>query len=68
MQTNCRDRKGVEVWKCTLDRKKKRLTLNAPVTIAADDSLDFFHCFSEKVSLEIPCGSSARQSLIFCKK
>ena len=29
------------------------LTLEAPITTAADDSLEFFHCFTEKIRLDI---------------
>ena len=40
------------------------LILKAPITTAADDSLDFyFHCFSEKIRLDILCESSARQRI-----
>ena len=37
------------------------LTLKAPITIAADDSRIFFHCFSDRIRLDISCESSARQ-------
>ena len=38
------------------------LTLKMPVMIAADDIHKyFFHCFSEKIRLDISCESSARQ-------
>ena len=30
---------------------------------AADDSLEYFHCFSEKRRLDISCESSARQRI-----
>ena len=39
------------------------LTLNAPITTAADDSFYFFFYFSEKTSLDIPCESSAKQTI-----
>ena len=36
----------------------------APITTAADDSLEyFFHCFSDKIMLEISCESSAWQRI-----
>ena len=40
------------------------VSAQAPITTAADDSLDFyFHCFSEKIRLDILCESSARQRI-----
>ena len=30
---------------------------------AADDSLEIFHCFSEKIRLDMSCESSARQRI-----
>ena len=40
------------------------LTLKAPTTTAADDFHKyFFHCFSEKVRLDVSCESSARQRI-----
>ena len=37
------------------------LTLKAPITTAADDIHIFFHCFSEKIRLDVSCESSASQ-------
>ena len=35
------------------------LTLEAPITTAADDVYKyFFHCFSEKIRLDVSCESS----------
>ena len=40
------------------------LCFKAPVTTAADDIHKyFFHCFSEKIRLEISCESTARQRI-----
>ena len=39
------------------------LTLKAPIMTAADDIQNFFHCFSEKIGLEVPSESSARQRI-----
>ena len=40
------------------------LTLKAPVTTAADDIHKiFFHCFSEKITLDVSSESSARQRI-----
>ena len=39
------------------------LTLKAPITTAADDIHNFFHCFSEKIRLDVSSESSARQSI-----
>ena len=40
------------------------LTLKAPITTAADDIHKyFFHCFSEKISLDVSSESSARQRI-----
>ena len=38
------------------------LTLKAPITAATDNVYKLFHCFSEKIRLDISCESSARQS------
>ena len=47
-----------------LEADPSSLTLMAPITIAADDSLEyFFHCFSEKIRLDISCESSAWQRI-----
>ena len=39
------------------------LTLKAPITTAADDIQNFFHCFSEKIRLDVSSESSARQRI-----
>ena len=40
------------------------LTFKAPITTAADDIPKyFFHCFSEKISLDVSSESSARQRI-----
>ena len=40
------------------------LTLKAPITTAADDiHKKFFHCFSEKIRLDVSSESSARQRI-----
>ena len=39
------------------------ITLKAQITTAADDSLECFYCFSEKIRLEISYESSARQRI-----
>ena len=39
------------------------LTLKGPVTTAADDIHNFFHCFSEKTRLDVSSESSARQRI-----
>ena len=39
------------------------LTLKAPITAAADDSLKISHCFPEKIRLDISCESSAMQRI-----
>ena len=40
------------------------LTLKAPITTAADDIHKiFFHCFSEKIRLDVSSESSARQRI-----
>ena len=39
------------------------LTLKAPITTAADDIHNFFHCFSEKTRVEVSSQSSARQRI-----
>ena len=40
------------------------LTLKVPITTAADNSLEyFFHCFSDKILLDISCESSAWQRI-----
>ena len=40
------------------------LTLKVPIRTAADDSLEyFFHHFSDKIILDIPCESSAKQRI-----
>ena len=40
------------------------LTLKAPITTAADDIQKyFFHCFSEKIRLDVSSESSARQRI-----
>ena len=40
------------------------LTLKAPMTTAADDIHKyFFHCFSEKIRLDVSSESSARQRI-----
>ena len=40
------------------------LTLRAPVTTAADDIHKYiFHCFSEKIRLDVSSESSARQRI-----
>ena len=42
--------------------RKHILTLKAPITIAADDFHKyFFHCFSEKIRLDVSSEFSARQ-------
>ena len=42
------------------------LTLKAPITTAADDIHKyFFHCFSEKIRLDVLCESSAWQGIHF---
>ena len=41
----------------------RKLTLKAPITAAADDTSIFFHCFSEKIRLDILSESSARQRI-----
>ena len=38
---------------------KAVLTLKAPITTAADDIHKYFHCFSEKIRLEVSSDSSA---------
>ena len=40
-----------------------RLTLKAPITTAADDIINIFHCFSEKIRLDVSSESSARQRI-----
>ena len=40
-----------------------KLTLKAPITTAADDIHKFFHCFSEKIRLDVSSDSSARQRI-----
>ena len=45
----------------SLNTQKINFTLTAPITTAADDILEkCFHCFSEKIRLDISCESSAR--------
>ena len=39
-----------------------KLTLKAPVTTAADD-IHKFHCFSEKIKVDVASESSARQRI-----
>ena len=40
------------------------LTLKAPITTAADDIQKyFFHCFPEKIRLDVSSESSARQRI-----
>ena len=39
------------------------LTLKAPITTVADDIHIFFHCFSEKIRLDVSSESSARQRI-----
>ena len=40
------------------------LTIKAPITTAADDSHKyFFHCFSEKIKLDVSSESSVRQRI-----
>ena len=39
------------------------LTLKALITTAADDIHIFFHCFSEKIRLDVSSESSARQRI-----
>ena len=44
--------------------KNKKLILKVSITTAADGiHTYFFHCFSEKIRLEISCESSARQRI-----
>ena len=38
-------------------------TLKATITTAADDIYIYFHCFSEKISLDVSSESSARQRI-----
>ena len=40
-----------------------RLTLKAPIMTAADDIINIFHCFSEKIRLDVSSESSARQRI-----
>ena len=40
-----------------------KLTLKAPITTAADDIHNFFHCFSEKIRLDVSSESSAKQRI-----
>ena len=45
--------------------KFKGLTLKAPITTAADDIHKyFFHCFSEKIRLDVSSESSASQRIL----
>ena len=47
-----------------LPEQTQIITLKAPITTAADDIHKyFFHCFSEKIRLDISCESSARQRI-----
>ena len=39
------------------------LTLKVPITTAADNIHLFFHCFSEKIRLDVSSESSARQRI-----
>ena len=39
------------------------LNLKAPITTAADDFQNIFHCFSEKIRLDVSSESSARQRI-----
>ena len=39
------------------------LTLKAPITTTPDDIHKFFHCFSEKIRLNVSSESSARQRI-----
>ena len=39
------------------------LTFKAPITTAADDIHNIFHCFSEKIRLDVSSESSARQRI-----
>ena len=39
------------------------LTLKAQVTTAADDIHEYFHCFSEKIKLDVSSEFSARQMI-----
>ena len=43
--------------------KFMHLSLKAPVTTAADDIHKYFHCFSEKIKLDVSSESSARQRI-----
>ena len=55
--------------RCTFSRKlspkqKILLTCKASITITADDSLEYyFHCFSEKLRLDISCDFPARHGI-----
>ena len=41
-----------------------RMAYKAPITMAEDDIHKyFFHCFSEKIRLDVSCESSARQRI-----
>ena len=46
-----------------IDANVNLLTLKEPVTPAADDIHDFFHCFSEKIRLDVSSESSASQRI-----
>ena len=44
--------------------QKSKLSMKAPITTAADDIYKyFFHCFSEKVRLDVSSECSARQRI-----
>ena len=38
-------------------------TIKVPITTAADDSLEYFYCISDKIMLDISCESSAWQRI-----
>ena len=43
--------------------RRQTLTLKAPITTAADDIHKYFHCFSEKIRLDVSSESYARQRI-----
>ena len=49
----------IKTFRACLDRPN----LKALITTAADDNLVFFHCFSDKIMLDISCESSAKQRI-----
>ena len=40
-----------------------KLTLNVPITTAADDIHKYFSLFSEKIRFDVSCESSSRQRI-----